>query len=113
MIQSPRRAALMSDEENTSEYSHPPSSQHSTLESNPDISQMKRMQKRGRSKSVDGTKIISNIDDYQITSGDSSADSDEEDAENVIRKDSLNGNNQNKTLNKFKIIAPDIVEQVA
>lgn len=30
-------AALASDEENTSEYSHPPSSEHSTLESNPDI----------------------------------------------------------------------------
>lgn len=28
---------LASDEENTSEYSHPPSSQHSTLESNPDV----------------------------------------------------------------------------
>lgn len=26
-----------SDEENTSDYSHPPSSQHSTLESNPDV----------------------------------------------------------------------------
>lgn len=29
--------ALASDEENTSEYSHPPSSQSSTLESNPDV----------------------------------------------------------------------------
>lgn len=28
---------LASDEENTSEYSHPPSSQSSTLESNPDV----------------------------------------------------------------------------
>lgn len=30
---------LASDEENTSEYSHPPSSQHSTLESNPDVAE--------------------------------------------------------------------------
>lgn len=36
---------LLSDEENTSEYSQPPSSQHSTLESNPEASlqQLKRM----------------------------------------------------------------------
>uniref|UniRef100_A0A1A9W763 Mitogen-activated protein kinase kinase kinase dlk-1 n=1 Tax=Glossina brevipalpis TaxID=37001 RepID=A0A1A9W763_9MUSC len=32
-----RNAAIISDEENTSEYSHSPSSQHSTLESNPDV----------------------------------------------------------------------------
>lgn len=31
------KRALASDEENTSEYSHPPSSQSSTLESNPDV----------------------------------------------------------------------------
>lgn len=37
---SPRHnPTLVSDEENTSEYSHDPSSQHSTLESNPDIVQ--------------------------------------------------------------------------
>lgn len=42
---SPRRSVLLSDEENTSEYSHPPSSQHSTLESNPELTlnQLKRM----------------------------------------------------------------------
>ncbi|XP_065360202.1 mitogen-activated protein kinase kinase kinase 13 isoform X2 [Calliphora vicina] len=32
-----RNAIIISDEENTSEYSHSPSSQHSTLESNPDM----------------------------------------------------------------------------
>ncbi|KAL9903369.1 mitogen-activated protein kinase kinase kinase 13 wallenda isoform 2-T2 [Glossina fuscipes fuscipes] len=32
-----RNSAIISDEENTSEYSHSPSSQHSTLESNPDV----------------------------------------------------------------------------
>lgn len=31
------KVVLASDEENTSEYSHPPSSQSSTLESNPDV----------------------------------------------------------------------------
>lgn len=34
--------ALASDEENTSEYSHPPSSQTSTLESNPDVQRVLR-----------------------------------------------------------------------
>lgn len=41
--QSSRRSTtiIQSDEEgNTSEYSHPPSSVHSTLESNPDIAKM-------------------------------------------------------------------------
>lgn len=33
---------LASDEENTSEYSHPPSSQSSTLESNPDFQRVLR-----------------------------------------------------------------------
>lgn len=33
---------LASDEENTSEYSHPPSSQSSTLESNPDVQRVLR-----------------------------------------------------------------------
>jgi len=33
---------LASDEENTSEYSHPPSSQTSTLESNPDVQRVLR-----------------------------------------------------------------------
>lgn len=33
---------LASDEENTSEYSHPPSSQSSTLESNPDVQKVFR-----------------------------------------------------------------------
>ncbi|KAG7197645.1 hypothetical protein KM043_016469 [Ampulex compressa] len=33
---------LVSDEENTSEYSHPPSSQSSTLESNPDVQRVLR-----------------------------------------------------------------------
>lgn len=36
---------MNSDEENTSEYSHPPSSEHSTLDSNPDrvVSMMKHL----------------------------------------------------------------------
>lgn len=32
-----RNSNIGSDEENTSDYSHEPSSQHSTLESNPDV----------------------------------------------------------------------------
>ncbi|XP_036326801.1 mitogen-activated protein kinase kinase kinase 13-like isoform X1 [Rhagoletis pomonella] len=42
-----RNVTVVSDEENTSEYSHSPSSQHSTLESNPDevLKQMKATQK--------------------------------------------------------------------
>ncbi|XP_039962811.1 mitogen-activated protein kinase kinase kinase 13-B isoform X1 [Bactrocera tryoni] len=42
-----RNVTVVSDEENTSEYSHSPSSQHSTLESNPDevLKQMKANKK--------------------------------------------------------------------
>jgi len=36
------QGVLVSDEENTSEYSHPPSSQTSTLESNPDVQRVLR-----------------------------------------------------------------------
>lgn len=40
---------MLSDEEgNTSEYSHPPSSVHSTLESNPDIARMYKKQIRNQ-----------------------------------------------------------------
>jgi len=40
-----RNVVIVSDEEeNTSEYSHSPSSQHSTLESNTDIADMKKTQ---------------------------------------------------------------------
>lgn len=42
----PRRSVIISDEENTSECSHSPSSQHSTLESNPDMQKvLKKMKK--------------------------------------------------------------------
>lgn len=41
--------AIGSDEENTSDYSHPPSSQHSTLESNPDVPKcLRAMRKNSR-----------------------------------------------------------------
>lgn len=40
---------MLSDEEgNTSEYSHPPSSVHSTLESNPDVASMYKKQIRNQ-----------------------------------------------------------------
>lgn len=110
----------MSDEENTSEYSHPPSSQHSTLESNPEtcLKQLKRMQerklqKRIRSKSVDETNriyVMTSSSSVMIssqeneceheTSAESASDSDDDDdvVDNADAKvktctgDNLNGN---------------------
>lgn len=55
---------LASDEENTSEYSHPPSSQHSTLESNAEV--------------ADCIKVINQR--ANENSSDSSSDSESEDA---------------------------------
>lgn len=48
------QGALASDEENTSEYSHPPSSQTSTLESNPDVQRVLRnIQHSHKRKEID------------------------------------------------------------
>lgn len=107
----------MSDEENTSEYSHPPSSQHSTLESNPEtcLKQLKRMQerklqKRIRSKSVDDANrmyVMTSSSSVMIssqeneceheTSADSASDSDDDDAKvKSCAGDNLNGNGVQK-----------------
>lgn len=43
----------MSDEENTSEYSHPPSSQSSTLESNPEVQRAFRNIHSHKRKQID------------------------------------------------------------
>lgn len=61
---------LNSDEENTSEYSHPPSSEHSTLDSNPDrtVTMMKNV-------STDG---CSDADDSSSSSDENSSDDDDE-----------------------------------
>lgn len=62
-----RRSVLISDEENTSEYSHSPSSQHSTLESNPELPQtIKRMNKRPINDDTDRTDS-SDSDSEQTT----------------------------------------------
>lgn len=59
--------ALASDEENTSEYSHPPSSQTSTLESNPDVQRVLRnihhSQKRKEIDDVSDTSSQSETDE--------------------------------------------------
>ncbi|XP_063698450.1 mitogen-activated protein kinase kinase kinase 13-B isoform X2 [Culicoides brevitarsis] len=103
------RQILMSDEENTSEYSHPPSSQHSTLESNPEVclKQLKRMQerKRMRSKSVDDANRLNamtssssvmissqeNECEHETSSASDSDDDDLDDGKNC-KRDTLNGN---------------------
>ncbi|XP_011700958.1 PREDICTED: mitogen-activated protein kinase kinase kinase 12 isoform X3 [Wasmannia auropunctata] len=58
---------LASDEENTSEYSHPPSSQTSTLESNPDVQRVLRnihhSQKRKEIDDVSDTSSQSETDE--------------------------------------------------
>ncbi|XP_018355168.1 PREDICTED: mitogen-activated protein kinase kinase kinase 13 isoform X9 [Trachymyrmex septentrionalis] len=61
------QGALASDEENTSEYSHPPSSQTSTLESNPDVQRVLRnihhSQKRKEIDDVSDTSSQSEMDE--------------------------------------------------
>ncbi|XP_077257429.1 mitogen-activated protein kinase kinase kinase 13 wallenda isoform X5 [Temnothorax americanus] len=61
------QGALASDEENTSEYSHPPSSQTSTLESNPDVQRVFRnihhSQKRKEIDDVSDTSSQSETDE--------------------------------------------------
>ncbi|KAL0122803.1 hypothetical protein PUN28_007473 [Cardiocondyla obscurior] len=61
------QGALASDEENTSEYSHPPSSQTSTLESNPDVQRVLRnihhSQKRKEIDDVSDTSSQSETDE--------------------------------------------------
>ncbi|KAH8367738.1 hypothetical protein KR084_002179 [Drosophila pseudotakahashii] len=70
-----RNVVIVSDEEeNTSEYSHSPSSQHSTLESNTDIADMKKTQATSTS-----TNSYSEPDD------DSSDSSDEEQGNSAAR----------------------------
>lgn len=52
-----RKSVMISDEENTSEYSHSPSSQHSTLESNPDMPEVIKKMNNNRSQlNVDGNE---------------------------------------------------------
>ncbi|XP_067644161.1 uncharacterized protein wnd isoform X1 [Eurosta solidaginis] len=53
-----RNVTVVSDEENTSEYSHSPSSQHSTLESNPD-EVLKQMQATQKSDAMNATSTDS------------------------------------------------------
>ncbi len=54
---------LASDEENTSEYSHPPSSQHSTLESNPDVAECIKVIKRHSNDNLSDSSSGSESDD--------------------------------------------------
>lgn len=51
-----RNAIIISDEENTSEYSHSPSSQHSTLESNPDMPEALQKMKIAANTNVTGNQ---------------------------------------------------------
>ncbi|XP_005180653.1 mitogen-activated protein kinase kinase kinase 13 isoform X2 [Musca domestica] len=53
-----RNTIIISDEENTSEYSHSPSSQHSTLESNPDMPEA--LQKMAVAASTTQNQLIEN-----------------------------------------------------
>ncbi|XP_032593006.1 mitogen-activated protein kinase kinase kinase 13 isoform X2 [Drosophila grimshawi] len=73
-----RNAVIVSDEENTSEYSHSPSSQHSTLESNTDVpaalkhTQQQKQQQQLQQKQMNTKHSFSDSD-----SRDSSEDDDE------------------------------------
>lgn len=51
-----RNTIIISDEENTSEYSHSPSSQHSTLESNPDMPEALQKLKIAANTNVTGNQ---------------------------------------------------------
>ncbi|CAL1680351.1 unnamed protein product [Lasius platythorax] len=72
--------ALASDEENTSEYSHPPSSQTSTLESNPDVQRVLR--------NIQHSQKRKEIDDASDTSSQSETD---EVSEVTIASQPVNG----------------------
>jgi mitogen-activated protein kinase kinase kinase 13 len=52
----------VSDEENTSEYSHPPSSQRSTLESNPEGMLPSELMKRMQQCKIDSSSSESDCD---------------------------------------------------
>lgn len=54
---------LASDEENTSEYSHPPSSQHSTLESNPDVAECMKVINQRTNDNLSDSSSGSDSDD--------------------------------------------------
>lgn len=68
-----RNVTVVSDEENTSEYSHSPSSQHSTLESNPDevLKQMK-----ANKKAVNAATATTDTEE-DVSSSSSSEDADD------------------------------------
>lgn len=69
-----RNVVIVSDEENTSEYSHSPSSQHSTLESNTDIPvdlKLKKQQKQNinNSSSEPDSSDSSEEDEEEVEEG--------------------------------------------
>lgn len=57
-IQHKRNTIIISDEENTSEYSHSPSSQHSTLESNPDMPEVLQKMAAANTKTCPANAIL-------------------------------------------------------
>ena len=67
------KGVLVSDEENTSEYSHPPSSQSSTLESNPEVQRAFRnihhshKRKRGNQDGTDSSSQSETDEVSEIT----------------------------------------------
>uniref|UniRef100_A0A1I8QEA1 Mitogen-activated protein kinase kinase kinase n=1 Tax=Stomoxys calcitrans TaxID=35570 RepID=A0A1I8QEA1_STOCA len=82
-IQHKRNTINISDEENTSEYSRSPSSQHSTLESNPDMPEaLQQMAAAGVKATTVNQTIIKTTTSYSETeSSDTESGEDEEDEE--------------------------------
>lgn len=82
-----RNAIIISDEENTSEYSHSPSSQHSTLESNPDMPEALQKMKTAANTHIVGntatrttattTTTTTDSDSSETSEADSGEDEDE------------------------------------
>ncbi|XP_075162453.1 mitogen-activated protein kinase kinase kinase 13 wallenda isoform X2 [Haematobia irritans] len=66
-IQHKRNTIVLSDEENTSEYSHSPSSQHSTLESNPDMPEALQKMAAANKKSATKNNPINTTTSYSET----------------------------------------------
>lgn len=83
--------ALISDEENTSEYSHPPSSQHSTLESNPDMVQKVLKHNKRHLKTASGSKRFKDDDlDLDLSSSDDEINNNDEIEDSDVEVDSPN-----------------------
>lgn len=93
---------IQSDEEgNTSEYSHPPSSVHSTLESNPDIAKMYK--KQIQSQKLYSKSSVDTVDHADAVAANNSEDDDSSSDESDLNS-STKRNASNSTIVEYNEI---------